>query len=204
MGFYIDKTEDLTTFFGQEYYNSINYVDYKSRIEKYQRTTLDFISYFGITNKDSILDYGCAMGLLLDGFHQQGISKLTGFDISEWAVNNSINPNLHLSTDFNILSNLYEYTFALDVFEHMFDSSIDDVLTLLNTKQLVVRLPVKVEGDEDFFLEVSRRDRSHVNCKTKGQWIDFIESRGYRFEATLTLDSVYDSKGCFCGYFIKA
>lgn len=198
---YIKTKKELNNFFTKEYYHSINYDNYTTRTKKYDKTSLELVKYFNMEKSTSILDYGCAVGMLLDGFRKAGLEDLNGFDISEWAVNNSIKNNLNLTTDPKILSKYYCYTFSLDVFEHMFDDDVERVLNSLNTSYLVVRIPVKIMNDNDFYLEVSRQDKSHINCKTKGEWIDFIESHGYSFIKTLQLKNIYDSKGCFCGYF---
>lgn len=201
---YIDSQPELEAFFSEEYYNSINYTDYASRIIKYEKTATELSKYLEVDVNDSIFDYGCAIGLLLNGFSKLGFNNLTGFDISDWAVNNPVNASIKLSTDRSLIQKRYNVVTALDVFEHMFDEDLNKVLLELNTEHLVVRIPVKVLNESDFYLEVSRRDRSHVNCKTKGEWIDYIESYGYQFKSTLNLESIYDSKGCFSGHFIKA
>jgi trans-aconitate methyltransferase len=200
---YIKTKEELNNFFTKEYYTSINYTDYTSRIDKYNNTSQELYDHLNMTTSNSILDYGCAIGLLLNGFANKGSMNLTGFDISDWAVNNAINSSLKLTTDFDVITKGYDYTFALDVFEHMFDDDVDRVLENLNTKTLVVRIPCKLSGESDFHLEVSRKDKSHINCKTKGEWIDVIELHGYEFTHTLKLNSIYESAGCFCGVFIK-
>ena len=203
MTHYLKSKKELTDFFTEEYYNTINYTDYTSRTQKYNKTAEELVKYLKLDSNNTILDYGCAVGMLLNGFLNLGLKKLNGFDISTWAVSNKVNPALNLSTDMSVLNLTYDVGLSFDVFEHMFDDDISQVLSKLNTKQLLVRIPVKVVGEDDFYLEVSRRDKSHINCKTKGEWVDFIETHGYRFIDTLELETVYDSKGCFCGRFIK-
>jgi len=200
---YIKTKEELNNFFTEEYYHSINYNDYITRIKKYDNTSQELIEYFNIHKFSKILDYGCAVGMLLNGFKKNGLNKLYGYDISKWAINNNISENLNLSNNQEVLSKPYDYIFSLDVFEHMFDNDIKSLLNILDTRYLTLRIPVKELGGVDFYLEVSRKDKSHVNCKTKGEWIDFIESYGYIFKSTLNLKNIYDSKGCFCGYFEK-
>ena len=205
---YIKDHNELTNFFTEEYYRSINYSDYTLRKQKYRSTAEELISYFFLLNKQylSILDYGCAIGMLLDGIQNKvPHAHLYGYDISQWAINNSVSDNLYLTNDPSILLKPHYLTTALDVFEHMFNRDIVKALNQLNTQLLIVRIPVKCNSDKtnDFHLEVSRRDRSHVNCKTKGEWIDFIEEQGYQYVKTLILPTIYDAKGCFCGYFKK-
>ena len=43
---------------------------------------------------DNLLDYGCAVGFLISGFKKLNIHKIYGFDISEWAIDESKKKNL--------------------------------------------------------------------------------------------------------------
>lgn len=210
---YIKNRRELDNFFTEEYYNSINYSDYTLRKQKYKSTAEDIVKYFfnksvkdGHKEEYSILDYGCAIGMLLDGIRDKiPHASLAGYDISQWAIDNPVSDGLSLTNDPSILLKSHNLTIALDVFEHMFDVDLVGLLDQLNTHKLLVRIPVKCNSDQtnDFHLEVSRRDRSHVNCKTKGEWIDFIEDQGYQYISSLNLPTIYDAKGCFCGYFYK-
>jgi ribosomal protein L11 methylase PrmA len=201
---YIKTKEELLTFFNETYYQSINYSDYIFREEKYLKTAKDIIDTFNITPSDELLDYGCAIGFLLNGYKKLNIPQVYGFDISTWAINESIKKNLAVTNDLNILNDkTYKLTTVLDVFEHMFDDDIDNVLNRINTEILAVRIPVKLVNENDFHLEVSRKDPSHVNCKTKEEWISKIENHGFKYETEIKTKSIYDAPGVFCGYFKK-
>lgn len=201
---YIEDKKELYDYFGESYYNSINYIGYQNRVEKYNNTALEIIELLNINKTDYVLDYGCATGLLLDGFRKQGLVNIFGFDISKWAVEKSQEKNLNVSFNKNILSkNNYKLTTVLDVFEHMFDDDIEFVLNKLTTDVLLIRIPVKLEGKYDFHLDVSKKDPTHVNCKTKEEWIDKIKNNNFKFKNTINTSTIYDSDGCFCGYFEK-
>jgi hypothetical protein len=201
---YIKSKEELLTFFNEEYYHSINYSDYTFREIKYQKTAQDLINTFSLIPSDKILDFGCAIGFLMSGLKKLGINDIYGFDISDWALNESLNKGFNVTKDQNILCDKeYKLTTVLDVFEHMFDDQVDNVLDKLNTELLVVRIPVKLEGEDDFYLSVSKNDKSHVNCKTKEEWINKIEKYNFKYEAAIITESIYDAPGVFCGYFKK-
>jgi hypothetical protein len=201
---YITNKESLSDFFDENYYKSINYLDYTTREKKYSDTAKDLLDFFKLQPEDSILDYGCSIGLLMEGYKKLGINDVYGFDISKWAISESKKKNLNTSDSLEILNNKsYKLTTALDVFEHMFDDNLNEILPLINTEYLLVRIPVKLEGAEDYHLEVSRRDMSHVNCKTQEDWILFIENFGYKFQAEISTNTIYSADGCFCGYFKK-
>jgi hypothetical protein len=200
---YFKQQQQLDNFFDKEYFHSINFVDYEQRREKYNRSAYELFKFLDIDTDTSILDYGCAVGFLLNGFRDLGVKNLSGYDVSNWAIENNINKQIECTDNIDIIKIPYDYAFVMDVFEHMFDNQIEFVLDNLNIFNLIVRLPVKLINQDDFHLQVSRNDPSHVNCKTKGEWVDYIESFGYRFNNTLNLPSTYDSAGCFVGQFVK-
>lgn len=201
---YITDKETLLTFFDESYYNSINYLDYTSRVEKYFNTSNDIVGFFQLKPPHNVLDYGCSVGLLMDGYRRLGINNTYGFDISEWALGEAKKKKLMVSNLLGILNNKhYQLTTALDVFEHMFDDDVITVLSLLDTEYLLVRIPVKLDGEDDFHLEVSRKDASHVNCKTREEWTELFKVNSFQFVDILKTDTIYDSPGVFCGYFKK-
>ena len=67
---------------------------------------------------------------------------------------------------------------------------------------LIVRIPCST-NDKDFHLEISKKDKTHINCKTKKNWIKFLNKLGYSLIGTLNLKQIYDSDGVFCGLFFK-
>lgn len=211
---YITNKDELHKFFNEEYYKSVNYTDYLERHTKYRKLAASIYCEFNKYNMltpdvySDYLDYGCATGMLLHHLQKMLPSsyRCYGFDISDWAIENNIADDVSVSQTLDyITTRSYAVTTALDVFEHMFDDEVTEVLKELVTELLIVRIPVKSHPQAtDFHLEVSRRDKSHVNCKTKGQWIDFIENFGYTFKNTLDYEGViYDAPGCFCGVFEK-
>lgn len=91
---------------------------------------------------------------------------------------------------------------ALDVFEHETDEEISRDVKKIDPNVMVVRIPNSTDGGKTFHLEVSQRDPTHINCKTKQQWVDFLENLGY-FSMRLNLYSIYDSDGVTCLLLIK-
>ncbi len=201
---YIKSKEELEKYFKESYYNSINYGNYLNRTNKYLNTAKDIIEFMNIKTTDSILDYGCAVGHLLYGFQSCGLKNLYGVDISSWAIKNSPYDGLKLSNNIESIKD-YKYSLCtvLDVFEHMFDEQIHLFLENLSTNKLIVRIPCKLKDENDFHLSVSRKDPSHVNCKTKEDWIDLFLKFNYKFSKPIVTKSIYDSDGCFCGVFVR-
>jgi hypothetical protein len=86
----------------------------------------------------------------------------------------------------------------MDVFEHMTDLQVGTVLRTSKAKAVLARIPSSTDGGKTFHLEVSRADPTHINCKTKEQWIEFFKSFGYQTFLKLNLYCVYDTPGVTC------
>jgi hypothetical protein len=188
--------------FDESYFNSGNYFNYLEREDRYIRLAKDIAGLYHSINlihpNDSILDYGCATGFLLNGLHQQGLCNTYGYDISEWAKS-KIKPE-HKMIELN-QRHIFDHCFCLDVLEHMTDEDIKSVFTQFVTSSvLTVRMPVSLDGKR-FHLAQSRLDKTHINCKKRGECIDFLGLLGYELLFTLNLSQIYDSDGVFCATF---
>jgi len=132
------------TDFEEDYYKSINYVDYLQRGEKYSKTAKDLQNLLSSISLDNgkYLDYGCAVGHLIKGFNNLGKSDIIGYDISNWAIKVGKENNLAVTNDRSVLKDSYGVTFILDVLEHMEVWQIDDLFNELKTDAFVFRIPV--------------------------------------------------------------
>lgn len=161
--------------FDKEYFTSINYTDYLDRYDRYEKLAIDvtdLLSKINLLDKNTkILDYGCAVGLLVQALDNIGYKNAYGYDISEWALGEAKKKNLKI-LDKVPEKNGYGVTFCLDVLEHMYDTDIEYFLQTLSSDVLVLRIPVSTDGGETFHLSISKRDPTHINCKTKDSWKD--------------------------------
>lgn len=188
--------------YGEEYFKSINYVDYLDRERRYHQTAHELYSVLNkiglLTPQSHVLDYGCALGFLVSGFRKLGLS-CEGFDISDWARVQAHKRGVKYidfePAEFDLIS-------VLDVFEHMSDIQIVKTLITFTAPAIVVRIPVSTDS-ENFHLEISRRDPTHINCKTKAGWLDLMARIGYRNFLPFNLYTVYDSPGVMAGVFLK-
>jgi cyclopropane fatty-acyl-phospholipid synthase-like methyltransferase len=190
--------------FTEEYFKSNNYLNYLSKKERYIKTADEIyhiLSKFSlIDDKTKILDYGCSVGFLMQGLDKAGCQNVFGYDISEWATAQA------KSSGCNILETpegLFDLGIFLDVLEHMTDQQILDLFEKIKVKNLLVRIPCSIESNPRVFhLEVSRKDETHINCKTDIEWISFFKNLGYKNHFRLNLNTIYDSDGCFCCIFV--
>lgn len=186
-----------------EYYQSSNYADYLERADRYKKTAYELAGLFrtiSLVDRDSlIIDFGCAVGFLIEGLREVGLKNTIGVEISDWARETARKNGLsvHKSVD-DLAINQSDLLIALDVFEHMTDQEIAKVLTKTNPRALLVRIPSSTDGGKTFALEVSRQDPTHINCKTKEQWIEFFKEFEYKTFLRLNLFTVYDTPGVSC------
>jgi SAM-dependent methyltransferase len=194
----------MTQVFDEQYYKSNNYTDYLSKRERYVRTAEEIKQVFHkfsiIDQQSTILDYGCSLGFLIKGLQKAGFNNVSGYDISDWAVEQA------RKNECNILDRAqgtFDLGIFLDVLEHMTDQQIVELFDQLRLSKVLVRIPCAVvEQPDQFYLEVSRRDPTHINCKTDQDWIALFERLGYSTYFRLNMSTIYDSPGCFCCLFI--
>jgi SAM-dependent methyltransferase len=194
----------MSAVFNEAYYRSNNYVDYLSKRERYVRTAEEIkqVFYkFSVIDQDStILDYGCSLGFLIKGFEKAGFKNVSGYDISEWAVTQARSNGCHI---LDHAQGTFDLGIFLDVLEHMSDQQILDLFDQLRLNKVLVRIPCAVaQQPEQFYLDVSRRDPTHVNCKTDQDWIALFKNLGYHNHFRLNMCTIYDSPGCFCCLFV--
>jgi hypothetical protein len=197
----------LTIQYDEKYYTTNNYENYLSKRDRYKKLAHELYTFFSLIKIDNkhinVLDYGCALGFFLDGLKDVGIQNTFGYDISEWALS-KVNSEKHSLLNYEqLFENKYNFVYFLDVLEHMKDEEIHNVLIKLDTNKIIVRIPVSLNDGENFHLEVSRNDKTHINCKTKEDWIEYFKKYNYKTYILLNLNSIYDSEGVFCAILSK-
>jgi|TARA_R110001592_G_scaffold196461_1_gene444253 SAM-dependent methyltransferase len=190
--------------FTKKYFQTINYTNYLERSKKYVKHAEDIIQLLEsislTTKKSRILDYGCAVGFLIEGLNEKGYKNVEGFDISEWAVNECKAKGLDVTDKFT--NQDYDLMMVLDVFEHMTDEEISTALKYFKSNLMLVRIPCSVNG-EDFHLDISKLDPTHCNCKTKKEWEELLRKYGYNIFLKLNASTIYDTPGVISWLCIK-
>lgn len=185
--------------YDENYYRTNNYVDYLARQDRYNQLAQEIMEHLRVHNldQDPILDFGCATGMLMKGVEKLGYEQIYGTDISLWALSRCLDDNLDVSQkpDYTMT---YGLTFALDVLEHMTVDDVQDFLYNLTTRALVFRMPICREGEDDYVLECSRTDPTHVIRWTKNQWERVFRANNYLC-LDLNLHTIYNSEGVYTG-----
>lgn len=192
--------------FDESYYKTGNYTNYLEKKEKYKKLASELFFLFdclNINNKNiQILDYGCAVGFLLDGIKDLGFNNIYGYDISSWAIEQASKKHQILGSK-EIYKKTFDICFILDVLEHMNDKDAEHFLKNIKSKLIVFRIPVSNDGGKKFVLEVSNNDKTHINCKEKNDWENIFFKYGFKKIIKLNLKSIYDSEGVFSGIAFK-
>ena len=185
--------------YNKDYYESVNYTDYHQRQDRYNQLALEITNHLKVheLDQDPILDFGCATGMLIKGLISLGYKEVYGVDVSEWAVEQCKAADLNVSTSMNYGTH-YGLTFALDVFEHMTVDQFNGFIAQVRTKVLVFRMPICREGEEDYHLECSRQDSTHIIRWTRAQWEAQFRKHGF-VPLPINLHTIYNSEGVYTG-----
>jgi len=192
--------------YDKNYFKTINYTDYLFRRDRYLQLAKEIHTLVGdklrlIDKKSKIMDYGCAVGFLMEGFKQLKYHRIYGYDISEWAVKQAESKSLHILKSLN--KRTFNMIICLDVLEHMTDRQIHKVFKNYESDIIIVRIPCSSDGKK-FILDISDRDTTHINHKTKDGWIKMIHKFGYKTILPLNLFTIYDTPGVMCAIGLKS
>lgn len=185
--------------YDSEYYKHGNYAGYLQRADRYAMLALEVKDLV----KLPVLDFGCAVGFLVGAFAAIG-HKAVGFDISDWAIDygTKVLRIDNLTSDWSTIDKSPGTLVCLDVLEHMELDRVHALLGEVNSECLLARIPVS--DGEDFVLDVSRRDATHVSCMTKREWEDLFVQHGYHMVKVLQGQAIWDSVGVLSRFYAKS
>lgn len=179
-----------------------NYKDYRAK--KFEGLAKDLIDFLA----PKVIDFGCATGGLIYVLKKCGVN-CEGTDISHWAIDfgkefYGLEKELKYYTR-DILTTARGYTVLfLDTLEHVPVYEIEWLLSILRKvkpKNVIVRIPVSEQEGEDFVLEVSRNDKTHINVHSKRWWKKLFKKHGFKWITGLRGQTIYDSEGVMSGIF---
>jgi hypothetical protein len=121
------------TIYNKEYYSGENSL-FKNKgyagSRKFQNNKADKIIN-GMPNIKTSLEFGCAMGLLVERFNEAGIDA-HGVEISEYAYKNRYTPKVHLGID-DIKDRKFDLVCSFDCLEHNPVEEIPDMLKMFKS-----------------------------------------------------------------------
>lgn len=191
--------------FDKDYYiNSTisNYSDYREK--KFTGLATDLLPY--LRNKE-VLDYGAATGGLVHALRELKVNCV-GTDISYWAVaygrkRYNLSENILQFHNVQLLEYYFDSVLFLDVLEHIPNYDLNNIVEIIRAPQIIVRIPVSLIEGDDFVLDVSKNDKTHIQIHSKGWWLDFFKEVRYIEFTPLKANNIYDSEGVMAGIFYR-
>lgn len=199
----------MVTSFEKDYFVKSKISNYQNYLtKKFDSLARDLADFFNLKKDDIIIDFGCGCGGLVFELKERGFRKVKGTDISNWVIEQgkkmfSLGHEIEYYNR-DMLAKKKDFVFLLDVLEHMPGHEIGFVLDMAKkglNKYIVIRVPVCRKEGEPYVLDVSRNDKTHIQCHTRDWWIRTFEEKGYKFVEDLHLNSIYSSEGVFSGVF---
>lgn len=195
--------------FEKDYYlNSVvsNYKDYRAK--KFNDLALDLFKELQLNYDSKIFDFGAATGGLISSFKKIGIKNVVGTDISYWAIKYGrtfygLDKNELQLYNRQLLEDQFDVIFLLDVLEHIDIEELNLILETIKCNKLVIRMPVAKNEGEDFVLDVSKNDKTHIQVHSKDWWLSLFNKYGYYVFNPIVTESIYDSDGVIAGVLIR-
>jgi SAM-dependent methyltransferase len=126
----------------------------------------------GVANPRTVLDVGCARGLLVQALAAKGV-EATGIDISEHAIasaHEDVRDRLRVASAAEPLEGRYDLVSCIEVLEHM--SPVDAQLAIDNIVAVTDRVLFSSSpADHD--------EPTHVNTRETAQWAAWFAERGF-------------------------
>lgn len=193
--------------FTEDYYKSANYEDYL--IRRFGRLAADVAYTLGLAKESRVLDFGCGYGGLVAALYDLGFENIVATDISQWAIDYGKDhlPRISRRLQYynrNLLTEPHDDLILLDVLEHCPVYEIESILRLARQGckgTVIVRIPVSAQEGELFVLPVSNNDPTHITCHTKDWWRAKFLGCGFKLEAFVERESIYDSPGVLAALF---
>jgi hypothetical protein len=153
----------------------------------------------GLRFGDIVVDWRCGYGQLVKNFLSNGYDTI-GFDDRPEVLHEALPEIQHRVYLSRIMQIVYprqvDLMTALDVFSHMTDNQIDQLLTFVSGRTKWIFLHTTVAG-------ALTTDTQHINLKTPDQWVDVLQKYRYKY-VPYELEPYYTNRpGTFSALFEK-
>lgn len=194
--------------FEKDYYINSDISNYVNYTDKKFNNLFEELITLPINKEQSILDFGCATGGLVDCFYRHGYN-VKGTDISYWAINygrKQYGLPSEVLNHYNrqLLEHEFDFMFFLDVLEHIPIEELNELLSMITKiDKLIVRIPVAKNEGENFVLAVSQNDKTHIQIHSKEWWIDLFRQHGFGQNQIINMKHIYESEGVLSRIFYR-
>jgi len=130
----------------------------------------------------SVCDLGCGLGPYLVGWKNfLADTCLRGYEISNFAVSHAFVPEVMQGDISEYIGCNWDLITCIDVLEHLDDIKLGQTMKLLSDKENAKKILFSIPFIGDPNLEA---DSTHIQKKTKDEWIKLIESYGIKIKET--------------------
>jgi len=134
---------------------------------------------------ESVFEFGSGLGFFLSACQRVGLDNHVGYDINpyerDFAISKGIEPMNYIianNQDFSLFFNKYDAIYSTEVFEHMTDEEIKEVMPILS--QVCKKYFYFTSTPHATTFEFDA-EWGHINLKTKEQWIALFARFGFEF-----------------------
>ena len=123
-------------------------------------------------NPAAVLDAGCAIGLLVEAFHNHGI-KAVGYDFSPYAIAQApehMKPYMFCRSIAEPFEHEADFITCIEVLEHMQE---DDSLAAVRNMTQVSDIILFSSTSDDF------SEPTHINVRPQEYWLKAFENEGF-------------------------
>ncbi len=197
MSDYSDQYDESYFLRGRESGKSL-YHDYRWLPELTIPMAEKIVTHCGINHKDKILDFGCARGYLVKAFRQLGYSAY-GYDVSEWALENSDPEVYHHLTRLEHIAfgegnPKYDWIIAKDVLEHChFVKSVVNRLMSVAQKGVFAIVPLSTFDHGKYVVDEYELDVTHCQRYRLCTWAAIFIQPGWKVEVSYRVKGVKDN-----------
>lgn len=135
----------------------------------------------GIASPATVLDVGCARGLLVQALREQGVDA-RGFDVSRHAVESAhadVREHLWVQSATSAIEGRYDLLTCIEVLEHMSPAEADVALDRMCAASDVILFS---SSPGDF------AEPTHVNVRPTFEWVTAFAERGFYRRTDVSLD----------------
>lgn len=182
----LSSSEFTGSFYDKDYYEN-GKASGKGWLENYKwmprrtfKEAFAYIDYLGLTEKDKVLDVGCAKGFIVRALNELEIPT-DGCDISEYALSFTSGNCWNCSDDSSWDRHAGKYTHVIskDVFEHLTKEQLPKVLNNISkvAKKIMCIIPMGDDGKyriPEYHLEIS-----HLICENESWWTEEFSKNGW-------------------------
>ena len=162
------------------------YGGYNYNPKYWTQVVKDFVSYYGLVDGNRILDVGCGKGFMLYDFKRQYPNlSISGIDVSEYAIENSITEvknDLKVASCDNIpfIDNYFDLVISINTIHNLdregCSKSLKEICRVSKKHKFII---VDAYSNDD---EKKRMYAWNLTAKTimhKNEWINFFNENNY-------------------------